>query len=81
MAEKVCSDDWLLDVCDQEYPLEVAAKTEVERERLPYVVIGVSFTALRVSLSGERLRSAGEGGMMLTLPLCPPEIGYQYLGR
>ena len=28
-------------------------------ERLPYVVIGVSFTALRVSLSGERLRSAG----------------------
>ena len=32
VAEEVCSDDWLVNVCDQEYPLEVAAKTEVERE-------------------------------------------------
>ena len=35
------------------------------RERLPYVRMGVSFTAMRVSASGER-RSAGEGGIALT---------------
>ena len=35
-------------------------------ERFPYVRMGVSFTAMRVSLSGERRRSAGEGGMALT---------------
>ena len=35
-------------------------------ERFPYVPMGVLFTAVRVSLSGERWRSAGEGGMALT---------------
>ena len=36
-------------------------------ERFPYVRMGVSFTAMRVSLSGERRQSAGEGGMALTI--------------
>ena len=36
------------------------------RDRLPYVQIGVSFTAIRVSLSGKCLQSGGEGGMALT---------------
>ena len=36
------------------------------RDRFPYVRMGVSFTAMRVSLSGVRRRSAGEGGMVLT---------------
>ena len=31
VPEETCSDDQLLDVCDKEYPLEVATKTEVER--------------------------------------------------
>ena len=35
-------------------------------EHFPYVVMGVSFTAMSVSLSGERRRSAVEGGMVLT---------------
>ena len=30
VPEEVCSDDWLLDVGDDEYPLEGAAKAEVE---------------------------------------------------
>ena len=34
------------------------------RERLPYVHMGVAFTAMRVSTSGE-CRSAGEGGIAL----------------
>ena len=34
---------------------------------------------MRVSLSGERLRSEGEGIWCSPLPLCPPEIGYRYL--
>ena len=50
-------------------------------EHLPYVAIGVSFTALRVSLSGERLRSAGEGGMMLTSASMSTRNRYQNLGR
>ena len=33
---------------------------------LPYVRMGVLFTAIRVSLSGECLQSGGEGGMVLT---------------
>ena len=35
------------------------------RECLPYVRMGVAFTAMRVSTSGEH-RSAGEGGIALT---------------
>ena len=35
-------------------------------ERFLNVRMGVSFTAMRVSLSGERRRSAEEGGMALT---------------
>ena len=36
------------------------------RDRLPYVGIGVLFTAMRVSLSGGCFRSEGEGGMTLS---------------
>ena len=36
------------------------------RDFLPYVQIGVSLTAARVSLSGGYLRAVGEGGTMLT---------------
>jgi hypothetical protein len=32
VPKEVCSDDQLRDVCDKEYPLEVTAKTEVERK-------------------------------------------------
>ena len=35
-------------------------------EHFPYVRMGVSFTAMRVSLSGERQRSVSDGGMALT---------------
>ena len=31
VPKEVCSDDGFLDVSDEEYPLEVAAETEVER--------------------------------------------------
>ena len=50
-------------------------------ERLLYVVIGVSFTAMRVSLSGERLRSEGEGGMMVTSAPVSTRNRYRYLGQ
>ena len=36
------------------------------RDRLPKVRIGVSFTAMTVSLSGGSRRSVGVGGMTLT---------------
>ena len=35
-------------------------------ERFPYVRMGVSFTAMRVSLSDGHCQSAEEGGMALT---------------
>ena len=48
-------------------------------ERLPYVGIGVSLTAIRVSLSGVCLRSEREGGMTLTSEPVSTRNTYRYL--
>ena len=67
VPEEVCSDDWLWTSAMMNIHWKVRRRPRLRvSERLPYVGIGVSLTAIRVSLSGVCLRSEREGGMMLT---------------